>query len=568
MEKQDSFERMATGISDEERQQILDKMHDSVTNDAAPLHPAEEKLDDTNEPFEIKIKNESVFLRFFIWIKSILSNTTQNAIYNEYKLYEICRNIEKNFPGIINSKNELFLSPFYDRLTELKSCAAFFKPYLTSIAEENEGMFYVFLSTIILPEVTADIETNVDPYSIPISPDIRPDLRSSLLRKLEEIFDSIPSDDKSRMYEAAKASEWLRQFVRLPFARFLAQFTSSNENGFTCQFNQVESEVDSFARILCSSLSIPDEFLESLYLFAVRNAKHVSEEENGRDAGDFLGKAHSSLGLLQMFMSSVPIRSIGCIVHRDYQWKTALYSAGEDWFVKYKNAWKRIFDQKWTAWEADCKREALLSRLKLHFDIDFFPKFPESPWEDLWDGGVRFTYEATLGFLNWFMREKFSICELDLKTLLVQGSFNKKENHDTLSESFNNMIQLSISFQELTRRLSIHGETGAMFNKIHEDKSRTLQAQSKVDQMMRSLESDVSTLIHRFGDSARSILKILYGVLGLSKDTRFDTVKNLNSMKDKNNEPFVKKIELSKNLIENALNIVIELESLDKQRAK
>ena len=39
-------------------------------------------------------------------------------------------------------------------------------------------------------------------------------------------------------------------------------------------------------------------------------------------------------------------------------------------------------------------------------------------------------------------------------------------------------------------------------------------------------------------------------------------------MKDKNNEPFVKKIELSKNLIENALNIVIELESLDKQRAK
>ena len=71
------------------------------------------------------------------------------------------------------------------------------------------------------------------------------------------------------------------------------------------------------------------------------------------------------------------------------------------------------------------------------------------------------------------MRERFSVCELDLKTLLVQGSFNKKENYNTLSETFGNMIQLSISFQELERKLSFHGELGAIFNKIHEEASRS-----------------------------------------------------------------------------------------------
>ena len=39
-------------------------------------------------------------------------------------------------------------------------------------------------------------------------------------------------------------------------------------------------------------------------------------------------------------------------------------------------------------------------------------------------------------------------------------------------------------------------------------------------------------------------------------------------MKDKNNEPFIKKIEASQKIIESALNFVIDLENLDKKKAK
>ena len=566
MVKQDSFERMVTGISDEERQSILNQMQSANGETTSPLHPVEEKVDDISEPFEIRIKNESFFIKFLVWLKAILSNTTQKTIYNELKISEISHYIEKNFPGIISSKKGKLLSPFYDRLTELKACADFFRPYFIPL-EDDDGSFYVYLSSLVMPEITSEITAEVDPYSNPVTPVIKPDQRSSLLRNMEEIFNNIPQIEKTRMYQAAKACEWLKQFTRLSFSRFLTFFTATSEDGYSCPFTQVESEVDTFAKNLCSSIDIPDEFLEALYMFAIRNSRRSSDEETGREAGEFLSKAHSNLGLLQLFMSSVPIRSLSCLIHNNWEWRTEVFSAGEDWFVKYKNALKKIFDKKWISWESDCKRQALLLTLKTNFDLDSFPRFPERPWEELW-GGVHFSYESTLSFLNWFITEKFPVCELDLKTLLVQGAFNKEENHVMLNEAFNAMVQLSISFQSLSRRLSINGETGAMFNKIREDKSRTLQAQNKVDQMIRTLESDVSTLIHRFGDSARAILKVLYGVLGLSKDPRFDTVKNLNSMKDKNNEPFIKRIELSKNLIESALNLVIEIESLDKQRSK
>ena len=85
---------------------------------------------------------------------------------------------------------------------------------------------------------------------------------------------------------------------------------------------------------------------------------------------------------------------------------------------------------------------------------------------------------------------------------------------------------------------------------------------------MREIESDVLSLIHRFGDNARSIIMVLYGVLGLTKDTKFDTISNLNKLKDKNNEPFISKIEESKTVFENAMNFVSELERLDKQKQK
>ena len=84
--------------------------------------------------------------------------------------------------------------------------------------------------------------------------------------------------------------------------------------------------------------------------------------------------------------------------------------------------------------------------------------------------------------------------------------------------------------------------------------------------MMRSIESDFMTILNRFGDSCRSVLKVLDGVLGLSKDTRFDTVKNLSSIKGKDKKTFSQRVELSRNTINNALNFVMKLEGLDRQK--
>ncbi len=557
---------MVNLITDDERQRMLDQMRSTEVPSPASLQPAAEIIDDNDGPFEIQIKKESTLIRFWIWLKAIFTNTTQQIIYNEYRLSKISKNVHKSFPGLINTKHRLILSPFYEQISDLKTCADFFRPYFVTL-DDNEGPFYVFLSSFIMPQVTAEIKSDVDPYKNPILPDIKPDIRPGLLRRLEEILDNIPASDRASMYCAAKAYEWLRQFSRLPFSRIITKFTTVNEKNYCCDFDQLENEIDQLSSILCNSLSIPDEFLEALYMFALRNSKRQNDEEMGRDAGEFLNRAHSCLASLQLFMNGIPIRSLGCLIHNDCHWHINLFSSGEDWFVKYKNTSKKIFEQKWAEWESECKKQALLTSLKANFGLAAFPKFPERPWEEVWNG-LSFPYDTTLGFLNWFMRENFSEYEIDLKTVLVQGSFNKTDNHTMLSDAFNAMIQLSISLQDFERKLSVHGEVGGVFNRIHEERSRTLHAQNKVEQLMREVESDYKNIEHRFGDIMRAMNQILSGILGLSKDSRYDTISNLNKLYDRKNEPIIKRIEGARNAAENALNFLMELEQIDRQKRK
>ena len=71
MGTQDSFERMASEISPEERLRILEQVRPEDNQSTSQLHPANELFENDSEPLEIKIKKESLLLRFFIWIRCL-----------------------------------------------------------------------------------------------------------------------------------------------------------------------------------------------------------------------------------------------------------------------------------------------------------------------------------------------------------------------------------------------------------------------------------------------------------------------------------------------------------------
>lgn len=565
-ENYDSFERLATGISDSEKQNILEQLNNSTQkHEDEELTPVETSADIDYVPFSEQIKHESLFLRFYIWLKSIISNTTQENVFNEYKISSIAKSIVKNYPGLINPQKKLLLATFYNKLNELKSAADFIRPYVIEI-DEDEGAFYVLLGSLIMPEIDAKLNSDINPYSNPVTGSARPELRLDLLHKMDAIFDSLTQLDKSKMYEAAKATEWLKQFIKLPFTRFISLFASSDDDIYVCPFSSISNEFSLFARSLCNSFVITDELLEAFYLYSKRK-KISKNESDDSEASQFLDKTHASIALIHMFMTSVPLKSLGCIIRDDFYWRPEPFSGGEDWFVRYKNAWKKIFEQKWNSWMSDCQIESLKVNLKTNFGIDEFPSLPDRPWAELW-GGQFFRYELTAGFLYWFIVKKFPDYELSLKAIMTEGDFINRENQTAFTDSFNSFIQLSISLQNLQRKCSQTGETGMMLKKLGEDHLRTLKAQTKAEQLIRSVESDFESILHKFGDASRSLSKLLGGILGTAKDTHFESLSNLKTLQGNDNAAFQQDLKKAKSALESSLNLIKELEVLDNRKTR
>ena len=70
MEKYDSFERMSSGLSQEERQNILNRLKNSISSpEDELLTPAEITQESDREPFSAQMKNEPLFLRVVLLIK-------------------------------------------------------------------------------------------------------------------------------------------------------------------------------------------------------------------------------------------------------------------------------------------------------------------------------------------------------------------------------------------------------------------------------------------------------------------------------------------------------------------
>ncbi len=568
--KSSTFEGLVSLISEDERKALLEKMRPLEGDpDARVLESAKNPDLDADEiVLEESVKRESIFYRFILWLRSILSSTSIEQLYNDDKIQTLFRKINRDYPGLVDYRGALILSIFYEKLVELRKAADFFKPYIDAIYE-NIGAFYVFLGSFVVPEVTQRMNSDVDPTSLPLDREVTSELRSSFLRKMDEIIKEIPPHRRSYLYQCAVSVEWLYQFTKLPFERFLSAFSTGLSDSQVARFESVTSELNSFAKVLCNGKSLPPEAFESIYLFSAKKMVPATSEATDDDsrAKEFMDKATGFMTIIHMFINSVPLRYVNKIVYNNIQWQPEQFTGAEDWFSKYKDHWKRLFDAQWDYWIKEKKRAALNKRLKENFGIDSIPLLPDRPWASMWGTGVAFHYESTAGFLLWFVSKKQNEVLEPLKTLLLEGQFVNKENRAEFANTLNDLSQISSSMYHFEEDLSSKGQTGLIFEKLASDHLRTLAAQSKIDTIIIEKEAWVKSTKNSFCGCARSILNVLNGIFAEKKDTRYDGIQNLASIQGGQNAAFRQSLESSQKVFAAALDVLKELEQIDLPKA-
>ena len=562
-----AFDKLVAGMDAEERSNMLEKINSSSVS-VVQLLETENQLPEKNVSLHIRFRGESAFYRFLLWLRGLVEKKDPEKIYNEDVLASMARRINRDHPGILNHKNFLLDSVFYEHLKALKSAAEFFKPYF-NIIDDNPGDFYVFLSSFVAPELSDKITAEADPFSLSFDTEPEQETKNKLLKNLDDILKNIDGGTKSNLYSAVTSLNWLRQFTRLPYIHFTSQFTNLTENNFTCPYRNAVNDFSSFAAVFSNIMSVQNEVLEAMLMYSQRKemTKNAQEKDIERTIKEFIAKANQCLGALQMFISSVPIIKVGKIINADYDWLPGNIDGVEGWFPNFRSQWRKIIDVRWADWLRERKKKNLETYLGNDFGLFEFPTLTYRPWQALWLR-VPFSCELTGGFLSWFSENRYEEMIPYFNDVMMEGVFIRNENRIEYSEGLNLFVQANTQMKELLDRLAPEGEYGAQFEEFATSRIRSFQVQNQIDSMMTTTESEIRECVKKFCKGGRMMDKCLNGILTDERDKIHDGLQNMASIKGHHNRTWRDALRNCWEALKKAIFYLSELEPIDAATAQ
>ena len=557
-----AFDKLVAGMDASERSDMLEKINQSSVS-VIQLVETENQYPEKNISLHLRFKEESAFYKFLLWVRSLIEKKDSEKIYNEDVLAAMARRINRDHPGILNHRNGLIDSVFYEHLRSLKTAADFFKPYF-NIIDDNPGDFYVFLSSFVTPELADMITQEADPFSLSFDTEPSVDVKNGLLKNLDNILKNIDGAAKSNLYGAVSSLNWLRQFTRLPYIHFTSQFTNLTGNNFTCPYRNAVNDYASFAAVFSNVMPVQNEVLEAMLMFTQRKdvTKNAQDKDIERTIKEFIAKANQCLGSLQMFISNVPIIKVGKIINADYDWLPGNIEGVEGWFPNFRTHWRKIIDVRWADWLRERKKKNLETYLGNDFGLFEFPVLKYRPWQALWLR-VPFSCELTGGFLSWFCENCYDEMMPCLNDVMMEGVFIRNENRVEYSEGLNLFSQSMTQMQELLDRLAPEGEYGAQFEEFATSRIRSFQVQNQIDSMMTTTESEIRDCVKKFEKGAGMMDKCLTGILSEERDKVHEGLQNFASIKGHRNRMWRDSLRSSWENLKKANFYLSELEPID-----
>ena len=211
--KRDAFDKLVAGLNTEDRNIMLSKLNANKTQTVKFVNTeVYEQKDDTR--LSLRLKNESVFYKFLLWLRSLFSKEKIEELYSEDLIAKIAKSVDREFPHLIHHQQNVLDSIFYERLKALKDCADFFKPYF-SLIEDSIGDFYVFLSSFVTPQIADEINSKADPFTLPFSKVPSNEVKKDLVIKMDKILKEMAPTTKNSLYAAISSTNWLMQFTMI-----------------------------------------------------------------------------------------------------------------------------------------------------------------------------------------------------------------------------------------------------------------------------------------------------------------------------------------------------------------
>lgn len=565
-----TFDELTGKLSKEERQKILNSM-DGQKSDGNDLFAGKtkvsvQKLDEKAE-FEQRLKRQSIFQKIYLWIYSVITSSTIEEAFNLSLVKKIARDVESHHPSLIQFRKKLLYSEFYEKLRQLKDAVDFFTPHLQLYASDP-GAFLLMLGHVIMPDFEEKLQASCDPYTIPLSDPLSKDKKNDLFQSLSVNLQNIPDEYQKEMYHLAREVFWLNEFVRMPVDKIFSRFSMTEDHCYACLFSFIKLDFAKLAKIMCNYVPLDEHVLDG-FVLAMQNNYHwgsVQDDEDPKETyKEFYKSAKLHISMIETFLDDVPMTKISKVVMENSLYTPEAMSGGENWLELFTEKWKSNFKNRVAQRERDYTKEVLKKRMADLFKVPTFPLFPFRPWDNT--GIFSFKYELSLGFVNFFVKQRFSAYMTIFKAISLEGQFAIKDNEREFTEAVDSFMEVNNAIEVLANQLSAAGEYGLEFSKFEIYEKPPEEALRRMDLLFTSLENDASEICKDFRRLCHRLVMLLTGFVSDKYVGKYGAIMNLRNMQRRLGD-FYQMVVDAKDCFKNAYDISLQLDEIENPKVQ
>ena len=567
MEGSDNLYRLVSGLSLDERQNLLEKLK------------GQSRLVDEQLYFESKAAPVSDiatvysklpwFTRLWYYILSFFKSKTPLKIFEDNQVSALGNKIEEITPGLYDYQNGLLLPVFYRQMTRLKEAAKFFYTALDISVNRDRGAFFSFLGSLEMADIHKRLHEETDPAAIiEKHPGIsESELRQLAAKAMDDALAAINEKQRNAMYFDARSLLCLKQLSSFLYDRVLLAFNNNAAaNGETCSAGVVRELLMSLNNILLSlKFAPPMALLESLFIFILQEKSGEPGFEIDREIRSLLTKADTAMAVIRDFNRQAPITLILRCYTRDMSLSPTEISGGEDWFIVYRDYWKRRVDSLFSDYIKGHRQKELLDSSRAFLNgrsIEFLANIQTPSRSD----GLPIKGGFALSFLNSYYSALFiTDTNLILRPIFIDGEFKNAENRLEFADGYNNLMKLENDIKKFVLDISESGEYGKRYDETQQEMSAIPVKRRRIQNILDEAGEDAETIINSAKGASLAMVNTLSGIIGKDTRAKYDTLINLAKIAG-NDKSFIEGIGGAIQQFRTVLKLLNDMEAMENAR--
>ena len=254
--------------------------------------------------------------------------------------------------------------------------------------------------------------------------------------------------------------------------------------------------------------------LQSLFVFILRRRVNESSFNFDKEIKSLLLRAEESLDVIREFNRKVPLNLIIRCSSREMTLVPKEISGGEDWFVIYRDYWKKHVETLCNEYLKNKRYREIFNSFR-----DFLKGIEIRPLENTQNEsnpeGLPIAGAFSLSFLCTFCSVLFVPDMVPiLQPIYDEGEFRQDDNRVEFVWAYNCLLNLEDEVNKFENGISTTGIYGERYAQAYNENTSSAVKKRRLHHVVDKVQRDAKYILEQARKACQSMVNILNGILG------------------------------------------------------